>query len=39
MAAEPKPQAKPPRRRVVETHLGSRLLASLGSFLIPYFGT
>lgn len=35
MAAEPKPQAKPPRRRVVEMLLGGGLLASFGSFLYP----
>lgn len=35
MAAKPKPQAKPPRRRVVKMLLGGGLLASCGSFLYP----
>jgi Rieske Fe-S protein len=35
MAAEPKPQAKPPRRRMVEMLLGGGLLASFGSFFYP----
>lgn len=37
MATEPKPQVKPPRRRVVEILLGGGLIASFGSFLYPVF--